>query len=262
METDLRNETASPAEVNQAQLLNDLIDKGILDRTKVEEADLVDLGEMIIRYYEDIADYKLPDDTGKVHELPEKVVKKLKTLFGDREKRPEEEVEKVVESTREIIEFLKMRTGLPISGAIVHGSRMDIEKRPRTDSDLDLCLFIDQQDFDKRRVEMLIWQVWIKELKLPYKVKINEVYDRDNFLSEVDINTDKSNYVPFWGWNPESFRFVGKMKFGYKELTDDEVTAYLKAKLSSDEMQRRRKWKVKFAESEIERFMKMETTFL
>ncbi len=259
---DLRNDSPTIVDIQEASLLNNLVERGVVDPLKVERADLVELGEMIIRYYEDIADFGSIDDQGKEYEVPKKILKKINVLFGDREKREPDEIERIEADTQKIIDYLAVKTGLPITGAIVHGSRADLDKRPQDTSDLDICLYINTRGFDKKRIEMLVWQVWTKALNLPYKVKINEVFDRDNFLDEVDTTEGKGIYVPFWGWNPEAFRFVGKMMIGPKELTGVEATNYLRTKLKSDEMQRRRKRKIMFIESEIERYMKMELTIL
>lgn len=254
MELSLRNEEVSVADRQEAEFINDLVDKGIIDKNRISKADRYTIGELLIRNTEDIKMFGAQHEDGRPFEVSEKRLRKIETLLGSREPQPEGEIEQKIKDTRKILETLREKTGLPFVGAIVCGSRMDENKKVRENSDLDLEPVIDFGNENlKDTVQEGKWKKIIEEMDLPYEVSITRFYYYDSLTSEVDNTPGDYINVPFWGWNPEAFKYVGELKMGERLMGDDEATEYLKEIMKSEGMEQRRNNRIQVAEKEIER---------
>lgn len=248
MEIDLRNDSSTEVDRVEAEFINRLIDKGVILPEQIGKADLIVMGELIGRYGNEMALLGKKDEVGIVHETPKYVEDKIKTLLGYREIQDPEKIKESLEISRKIVSELREKTGLPITGAIVCGSRINSEKMPREDSDLDMYLYINSHDRIWNRAIQEGWEKIISEMKLPIRVSINGDFNRDSMTEELS-QVEYRNHVSDWGWNPKAFEFVGSMFLAYKELKDGEATSYLRGKMSTKVMDQIRKRQVLMAEN-------------
>ena len=252
MELCLRNECVTWADRYEADFIDALVKNGIVEKGKISKADEILIGELIGRTCDDIGVSGFASLNGSSFFPSPVTLSRVETMFGNRESQEKCVIESRVNDARDILRFLKTKTGLPFVGVIVSGSRIDPEKVVRKDSDLDLFLVVDSDEESvwnpsRRRV----WERMVNEERgRGYKVSMNYTYDYVSLASEAEGD---SYYFPYWGWNPESFRYVGDLNINGKILSDSFATEYLKQLMKSEKMMKRRREIISMAETEIEK---------
>ena len=252
MESTVDRETVDRKE---ADFINFLVDEKCIDPKRISEADKVIVRELLERNKEQIAKFGTKSTDGQTYSVPQEYRDKIKTLLGYREKQTPEEINKNLEIAQEIIKKLSERSGFAVTGAIVCGSRVDVNKIPRQNSDLDLCIYVDTADFSKMPTSKFLkaideWNETIAQAKYPFQVMIDDVYDQRDLSGVLD--TDKEGYsVPFWAWNPESFQFVGSFNIEGVYFDGKQATDYVKNIFRSDKMDSKREENIRTTENAI-----------
>lgn len=250
MEQDLRTPgDATWADIHEAEFINRLVDEKIIDKRRLDEADFIIMGELISRCRNAIGQSVRNRKAGQPKdEWENHAAKKIRALLGYREPQDPNKIEQAKETTIKLIRYMADKTGLKFTGAIICGTRIDRNKRPTINSDLDVCLYINQITYG-------IWpgdsQKIIKEFNSPYEFDLRWVYGVDDFQSDII-----GQGIPHWGWNPNGFVVVGEMKIEGRMMPDDKATDFLRNKLSSPEANKLRQAEIKEAERIIEEMVR------
>lgn len=242
-------------ERREADFLNFLIDIGIANPTRVSRADLVAIQEFLERNEEELVLFGEKDASGMKHDIPNKNLEKLGTLLGSEAEQEESEIESCLDVARMVIKVLKEKTGFPITGAIVSGSRMDKGKMPRFDSDLDIHLFVNTRELVVGSDSQLDrWQEIVDQMDLPFPVSVNGALCRNRRLWP-DYKFVDEKCVPIWAWNVRSIRFVGTLTVAGVDYVDDAATKYLVDWASAPAVEIIRKERIRELEERIGRLI-------
>lgn len=218
----------------EADFINFLIDKGVINRSRISQADKDIIQELLERNEEEIVLFGEKED-GKEHQIPQNKTDKIKVLLGSGDEQKPEAIEKNMEIAKKVLEMLKERSGFPVTGIIAYGSRMDKRKNPTEASDLDIAVYVNSRDLlVGTETQLDKWEELIREMKFPIQVSISCAYDRKMLIQNIskpENNTPENR----WRWNPGALKFVGKLYVGGKELSDEEATKYIKDQLSTPE---------------------------
>ncbi len=218
----------------EAEFINFLVDKGIINKTRISQVDKDIIYELLARNEEEIVLFGEKED-GKEHQIPQDKIDKIKVLLGSGEEQKPEAIEKNMEIAKKVLEMLKEKSGFPVTGIIVYGSRMDKRKNPTEASDLDIVVYINSRDLlVGTETQLDKWEALIREMRLPIQVNISCAYDRKMLIQSI---SSPGNNLPEsrWRWNPSALKFIGTLYVDGKELSDDEVTKYIRDQLSTPE---------------------------
>jgi len=124
------------------------------------------------------------------------------------------EIKKIVAEMQSYLE--KFKTKCPeVLGMIIFGSRMDPDKLPTPDSDVDVVLILKEgvnTDPSTKEGEALLYRLRAFSDSTPtasgFAVEIDEIYSTNELFSKLKNPTDKS--MPIWGWNPSAIKYVGE----------------------------------------------------
>lgn len=229
-----------------ANSLNQLIDVGVLQSSQVSQAANETFTEFIVRYHDQIRNNDF---------LPE-LHPKLVTLFN------QNEAETVPESPDEIrggqVADLMLQvyekyheTDSELQGFILFGSRLDPDKHPRPDSDIDvMAVFMSNDAWKLQNTAPIHHQMEQTKQELFPEVKARlgrssiehggQFYD---LLKNQDIWE-----VPDWGWKPQAVRYVGRLDVpdyfadsGEEEAyTEDQVNDMIQNLLTSPAMEQKK----------------------
>ena len=195
-------------------ILEFLTDRNFLTR---EESTLVSsekVDELIVRTAHEYE--RIPD------EIPQQHIEKVRRMLGlkpnvgegkiDTSERSAD-IKKLTEEMRRYLE--KVRSECPeVLGMILCGSRMDPDKLPAPNSDVDTVLVLKEGTITDPRTpegEALLYRLRAFSDSTPtdsgFPVELDELYSTDDLLAKLQDPADKSKLT--WGWNPDIVKYVG-----------------------------------------------------
>ena len=214
IEPTLENSAEAPEKTTEEVVLDFLTDKNFLtsDESTLVSPDIVD--ELIVRTaheYEHVPD-----------EMPQQHIEKARRILGlqpnlgegriDTSER-DGEIKRLSEEMRGYLEKFKAQCP-EVLGMILCGSRMDPDKMPAPNSDVDTVLVLKEGTITDPRTpegEALLYRLRAFSDNTPtdsgFPVELDELYSTDDLLAKLQDPTDKSKLT--WGWNPDIVKYVG-----------------------------------------------------
>lgn len=215
-----------------ADYLNVLVDKKFLTVKDVSNAN----DEAIIEFMDKIGKGKFPNDP---FQFPNYLQDKVRTLFSSEtvDVKQEPTRNEIIFFGQEFLRHLKDHGFDELEGILLFGSRLNPNKKPRKDSDLDGILFLKKSTLDIADESLAMLRdsrnmdedlVDPTSLYSEFDIWARNFARKYDFLNFVDINfsvaglsnEDILNYdldykegheTPFWGFSPKSVYFVGKL---------------------------------------------------
>ena len=195
-------------------MLDFLTDKNFLtsDESALVSSEKVD--ELIVRTAHE---YEHAPD-----EIPQQHIDKARRILGlqpnlgegriDTSER-DGEIKRLSEEMKGYLE--KFKAVCPeVLGMILCGSRMDPDKMPAPNSDVDTVLVLKEGTITDPRTpegEALLYRLRAFSDNNPtdsgFPVELDELYSTDDLLAKLQDPTDKSKLT--WGWNPDIVKYVG-----------------------------------------------------
>ncbi|MDD5217887.1 MAG: hypothetical protein PHS88_07265 [Candidatus Omnitrophica bacterium] len=124
-----------------------------------------------------------------------------------------DEIKKLVGEMRGYLEKFKAQCP-EVLGMILCGSRMDPDKLPAPNSDVDTVLVLKEGTITDPRTpegEALLYRLRAFSDSNPsdsgFPVELDELYSTDDLLAKLQDPTDKSKLT--WGWNPNIVKYIG-----------------------------------------------------
>ncbi|PIX62249.1 hypothetical protein CO057_04030 [Candidatus Uhrbacteria bacterium CG_4_9_14_0_2_um_filter_41_50] len=206
--------TETPKRTAEDVMLDFLTDRNFLTRDESALVSPKKVDELIVRTaheYEHVPD-----------EIPQQHIDKARRILGlqpnlgegriDTSER-DEEIKTLTEEMRGYLE--KFKAECPeVLGMILCGSRMDPDKLPAPNSDVDIVLVLKEGTITDPRIpegEALLYRLRAFSDSTPtdsgFPVELDELYSTDDLLAKLQNPTDKSKLT--WGWNPGIVRYVG-----------------------------------------------------
>lgn len=243
-------------------MLDFLADKNFLTR---EEAGLLTpqkVDELIVRTaheYEHVPD-----------EIPQQHIEKARRILGLQPNLGEGRIDtserdgEIKRLTEEMKGYLKkFKAECPeVLGMILCGSRMDPDKLPAQNSDVDTVLVLKEGTITDPRTpegEALLYRLRAFSDSTPtnygFPVGLDELYSTDDLLAKLQDPTDKSKLT--WGWNPDIVKYVGENIGDLDELGAQ--IEILKA-IKHPDMEKFKKQKVAEAKELITRYLEQAKT--
>jgi len=234
--------------------LNQLIDAGVLSAKDVSVAPPEAFFEFAQRYQKKSKDGFLSEEDNE----------KVRTLFSSEylseETGPNRE--QIISLTREFLKH-EQQTGLKIAGIVLFGSRMDPNKKPRPDSDIDMLLVLDMSqnqlfyelrllnqppdldDETPRHMQFTREDSYYADLSTSWRnfclhsnqAEATELTPRTGGLTNVELFTEElklQDHLPFWGYFPQAVYFVGNVD----NVSETEVNDRIQNILNSQEASR------------------------
>ncbi len=252
----------APEKTAKEVMLDFLTDNTFLTR---EESALVSpekVDELIVRTaheYENIPD-----------KIPQQHIDKARRILGlqpnlgegriDTSKR-DGEIKTLTEEMRGYLERFKAECP-EVLGMILCGSRMDPDKMPAPNSDVDTILVLKEGTVTDPRTpegEALLYRLRAFSDNTPtdsgFPVELDELYSTDDLLTKLEDPTDKSKLT--WGWNPDIVKYVGE------NIGDlDEIGAQIEILkgIKHPDMEKFKKQKVTEAKELVTRYLGQEKT--
>lgn len=252
----------APEKTAKEVMLDFLTDNTFLTR---EESALVSpekVDELIVRTaheYENIPD-----------KIPQQHIDKARRILGlqpnlgegriDTSKR-DGEIKTLTEEMRGYLERFKAECP-EVLGMILCGSRMDPDKMPAPNSDVDTVLVLKEGTVTDPRTpegEALLYRLRAFSDNTPtdsgFPVELDELYSTDDLLTKLEDPTDKSKLT--WGWNPDIVKYVGE------NIGDlDEIGAQIEILkgIKHPDMEKFKKQKVTEAKELVTRYLGQEKT--
>ncbi len=129
-----------------------------------------------------------------------------------------------------------------VLGMLLHGSRLNKEKTPREDSDVDTILILEEGNLTasnleegRKLVEKLVAYIRSHKTESGFEVEPNDFYTVSEFFKELDSDETPKTLSGklIWGSNPSAFKYIGD---NLKEQSEDNVNESLKKEFSSERM--------------------------
>jgi len=153
----------------------------------------------------------------------------------------EDEIKMTIAEMREYLAGLKKEHPY-ILGLLLHGSRLNENKTPGENSDVDSVFILEEgnptdsdSEAGRRLVEEIVAFTEKHKTASGFAVGANDFYTVSEFLAEL-----KSREIPknlrgklIWGSNPAAFKYIGGV---LNQLPEDEVNEFLKKEFASPEM--------------------------
>ncbi len=198
----------------QTILLDFLVDNNFLTRNEVTLISPEKVEELIVRTAHDYE--HIPN------EIPQIQIDKARRILGlqpnlgegriDTTKRSEE-IKRLTDEMRRYLEEFKARCP-EVLGVILCGSRMDSDKLPAPNSDVDTVLVLKKgtiTDPSTPEGEALLYKLRAFSDSTPtdsgFTVELDELYSADDLLAKLKNSNDKSKLT--WGWNPSAVKYIG-----------------------------------------------------
>lgn len=215
VEQTMEDSAEAPEKTAEEVMLDFLIHKNFLTR---EESALVSpekVDELIVRTaheYEHVPD-----------EIPQQHIEKARRILGLQPNLGEGRIDtserdgEIKTLTKEMRGYLnKFKAECPeVLGMILCGSRMDPDKLPAPNSDVDTVLVLKEGTITDPRTpegEALLYRLRAFSDSTPtdsgFPVELDELYSTDDLLAKLQDPTDKSKLT--WGWNPDIVKYVGE----------------------------------------------------
>ncbi len=208
------NSAEAPEKTAEEVMLYFLTEKNFLTRKESSLVSPEKIDELIVRTaheYENIPD-----------EIPQQHIEKARRILGlqpnlgegriDTSER-DGEIKELTEEMRGYLERFKAECP-EVLGMILCGSRMDPDKLPAPNSDVDTVLVLKEGTITDPRTpegEALLYRLRAFSDSTPtdsgFPVEIDELYSTDDLLAKLKDPTDKSKLT--WGWNPDIVKYVG-----------------------------------------------------
>lgn len=153
----------------------------------------------------------------------------------------ESEIKQVEQEMRTYLNDLKKEHPF-VLGMLLHGSRLNKDKNPRENSDVDTILILEEGNLTashleegRRLVEKLVAYIRAHKTASGFEVEPNDFYTVSEFFTEL-----ASEEVPktlsgkfIWGSDPSAFKYIGD---NLKSNSEDEVNDFLRKEFSSERM--------------------------
>ncbi|MCX6807606.1 MAG: DHH family phosphoesterase [Patescibacteria group bacterium] len=240
------------------QIIKLLIKKNIITETESSHISDEGLEEFMVRRANDLK--KIPKTIPK--EQAEKIRRMLSLDSRENKKdRPEtrkKEIEKIILEMRSYLK--QFQTKCPeVIGMILLGSRINPNKIPSKNSDIDTVLIL-KEGFEAtsktRDGQAMVWKLRSFSDSLltdsGLQVELDEFYTADRFFEKLDSNEDKSKLI--WGWHPKAIRYIGSNIDGMNEA---QVQTRILQALNSKKMRTLREEVITKAKKTISKYLCM-----
>lgn len=261
-EQTVEDSAEAPEKTAEKVVLDFLADKNFLTR---EESALISsekVDELIVRTAHDYE--HVPE------EIPQQHIEKVRRILGLQPNLGEGRIDtserdgEIKRLTEEMKGYLKkFKTECPeVLGMILCGSRMDPDKLPAPNSDVDTVLVLKEGTITDPRTpegEALLYRLRAFSDSTPtnsgFPVELDELYSTDDLLAKLQDPTDKSKLT--WGWNPDIVKYVGENIGDLDELGAQ--IEILKA-IKHPDMEKFKKQKVAEAKELVTRYLEQAKT--
>ncbi|HAU66386.1 MAG: hypothetical protein UT30_C0001G0060 [Candidatus Uhrbacteria bacterium GW2011_GWF2_39_13] len=192
-------------------------------------------------------------------EISDQTKKKIRRMLGlgetgARELSSEErdkQIEMLIMEMRGYLEKLRVHQD-DILGMILCGSRMDNQKMPAEESDVDV-VFIFKSGFhldpSTPEGEKLLYHLRDYTDKTAsdsgFPVEIDELYGEDIFFKKM---TQADSEMLIWGWNADAVRYIGEP---LGELNESSVNEYIQQTLTNNVFKEKRQNRIKEAAQKL-----------
>lgn len=166
--------------------------------------------------------------------------KKQEMISPDIYKR-ESEIKQVELEMRSYLDKLKQEFPF-VLGMLLHGSRLNKDKSPRDNSDVDTILILEEGNLTdshleegRRLVEKLVSYIRAHQTDSGFEVEPNDFYTVSEFFTEIasQKKPETLSGKSIWGSNPDAFKYIGD-DLGQK--SENELNDFLKKEFSSDKI--------------------------
>ncbi|MBU1778410.1 hypothetical protein KJ992_01995 [Patescibacteria group bacterium] len=211
----IKESAEAPEKSTREIMLDFLIYKNLLTKKEANSISSNKVDELIVRTAHK---YELVPD-----EIPQFYINKARRTLGlqpnldegeiDTEKRGGE-IKKLTEEMREYLKKFKAKCP-EVLGMILCGSRMDADKLPAPNSDVDTVLVLKEGTITDPRTEegeTLLYRLRDFSDNTPtdsgFPVELNESYSTDDLFVKLQNPTDKNKLI--WGWDPKAIKYIGE----------------------------------------------------
>lgn len=222
-EPTMEDSAEAPEKTAEKVMLDFLIDKNVLTSDEAALVSPEKVDELIVRTAHE---YEHAPD-----EIPQQHIDKARRILGltpnlgegriDTSER-DGEIKTLTEEMRGYLERFKAECP-EVLGMILCGSRMDPDKMPAPNSDVDTVLVLKEGTVTDPRTpegEALLYRLRAFSDSTPtesgFPVELDELYSTDDLLDKLQNPTDKSKLT--WGWNPDIVKYVGENIGGLDEI--------------------------------------------
>lgn len=251
------NSAETPEKKTEEILLDFLTDKNFLTKDESTLVSHEKIDELIIRTAHEYEN--APDQIPQQHIDKARRILGLQPNLGEGKIDTSERIGEIKELTKEMRGYLeKFKAKCPeVLGMILCGSRMDPDKLPAPNSDVDTVLVLKEGTITDPRTpegEALIYRLRAFSDNTPtdsgFPVELDGLYSTDDLLAKLQDPTDKSKLT--WGWNPDIVKYIGDNIGDLDELgTQIEILKSIK----HPDMERFKKQKVVEAKKLVTRYL-------
>lgn len=203
-----------PEKTAREIMLDFLTDRNFLTGEEVALISPDKVDELIVRTAHEYE--QIPDEISQTHIDKARRILGLQPNLGEGRIDTTErnrEIKKLTEEMRGYLEKFKAQCP-EVLGMILCGSRMDPDKLPAPNSDVDTVLVLKEGTITDPRTpegEALLYKLRAFSDSTPtdsgFPVELDELYSTDDLLAKLQDPTDKSKLT--WGWNPNTVKYIG-----------------------------------------------------
>jgi len=206
--------TEAPEKTAHGIVLRFCVEKNILTLPESNLVSPAKVDELIVRTAHEYE--SLPDEIPQQHIDKVRRILGLKPNLGAGIVESTERAQEIKKVTTEMRVYLEQfRIECPeVLGMILCGSRIDPDKLPAPDSDVDAVLILREStvtDPHTAQGEALLCRLKAFSDNTPsssgFSVELDELYSVDDLFSKLQDPTDKSKLT--WGWNPQIVKYIG-----------------------------------------------------
>lgn len=223
-----------------ANVLNNLIDKGIITTQAVSQAEPRKFAEFALRYEKPVSQQGLG--------FSQQSLDKIANLFPDTQHFDQEQGLKrraeTIEKVRGILNLMQKKDQR-ICGLLIFGSRIDPAKSVRAESDLDVIPIIEgdyliyaQGKTEPFRLLREVYKEDLKDSNIPLTTDEAD-YSSNEFLRLLEDNSWLPNSTPVWSWDKESVYFVDKIGERDEREINELIQNYIKSPQSRSNREKR-----------------------
>ncbi|MFA4954954.1 MAG: hypothetical protein WC641_06595 [Patescibacteria group bacterium] len=227
---------------------------GVLSEEEIFDLKPKSIDELLVR---------CADDLPRLKEATPEQLEKIRRILGlhssqgelsatlDRRSKEIRELETVMRSY--LVAFQKNNP--EVLGLVLCGSRMDAQKSPEGNSDVDTVVILKHgQAIDPKTPEGEKELFSLRNYSDTHPtqngqpVELDALFPSDGFVEALNSLNEKSTLV--WGWNPNAVRYIGD---SVEDMNEDDVNTFLRLRLNSRAAELQRNRMVEEASKKLER---------